>query len=30
MRILKIAADFMDSALNNERLNIGEMVGEMM
>ena len=30
MRILKIAADFMDSAMNNERLNMGEVVGEMM
>ena len=30
MGILKIAADFMDSAMNNERLNMGEVVGEMM
>ena len=30
MRILKIAADFMDSAMNSERLNMGEVVGEMM
>jgi len=30
MGILKIAADFMDSAVNNERLNMGEVVGEMM
>ena len=30
MRIMKIAADFMDSAMNNERLNMGEVVGEMM
>ena len=28
MRILKIAADFMDSAMNNKRLNMGEVVGE--
>ena len=27
MGILKIAADFMDSAMNNERLNMGEVVG---
>ena len=26
----KIAADFMDSAMNSERLNMGEVVGEMM
>ena len=30
MRILKIAANFMDSAMNNERLNMGEVVGETM
>ena len=30
MRILKIAANFMDSAMNNERFNMGEVVGEMM
>ena len=30
MGILKIAADFMDSAMNSERLNMGEVVGEMM
>ena len=30
MGILKIASDFMDSAMNNERLNMGEVVGEMM
>ena len=30
MRILKIAADFMDSAMNNKRLNMGEVVGKMM
>ena len=30
MGILKIAADYMDSAMNNERLNMGEVVGEMM
>ena len=30
MGILKIAADFMDSAMNNKRLNMGEVVGEMM
>ena len=30
MRILKIAANFMDSAMYNERLNMGEVVGEMM
>ena len=30
MGIMKIAADFMDSAMNNERLNMGEVVGEMM
>ena len=30
MRSLKFATDFMDSAMNNERLNIGEVVGEMM
>ena len=30
MRILKIAANFMVSAMNNERLNMGEVVGEMM
>ena len=27
---LKFATDFMDSAMNNERLNMGEVVGEMM
>ena len=30
MGILKIAADYMDSAMNNERLNMGEVVGDMM
>ena len=30
MRILKIAANFMDSAMYNERLNMGKVVGEMM
>ena len=30
MRSLKFATDFMDSAVNNERLNMGEVVGEMM
>ena len=30
MRILKIATDFMDFAMNIERLNMGEVVGEMM
>ena len=30
MGILKIAADFMDSAMNNKRLNMREVVGEMM
>ena len=30
MGILKIAADFMDSAMNIERLNMGEVVGETM
>ena len=30
MWILKIDADFMDSTMNNERLNMGEVVGEMM
>ena len=30
MGILKIASDFMDSTMNNERLNMGEVVGEMM
>ena len=30
MRILKIATDFMDSAMNIERLNMGVVVGEMM
>ena len=29
-RILKIAADFMDSAMNIERLNMGKVVGKMM
>ena len=29
MRSLKFATDFMDSAMNNERLNMGEVVGEM-
>ena len=28
MRILNIAADFMDSTMNNERLNMGEVGGE--
>ena len=26
MGILKIAADYMDSAMNNERLNMGKLV----
>ena len=26
----EIAADFMDSAMKSERLNMGEVVGEMM
>ena len=30
MRILKIATDFMDFAMNIERLKMGEVVGEMM
>ena len=30
MRSLKFATDFMDSAMKNERLNMGEVVGEMM
>ena len=30
MRSLKFATDFMDSAINNERLNMREVVGEMM
>ena len=30
MRSLKFATDFMDSAMNNERLNMGEVVGERM
>ena len=30
MRIMKIASDFMDSAMNNKRLNMGELVGEAM
>ena len=30
MRIVKIAANFMDSAMYNERLNMGKVVGEMM
>ena len=30
MGIQKIAADIMDTAMNNERLNMGEVVGEMM
>ena len=30
MRSLKFATDFVDSAMNNERLNMGEVVGEMM
>ena len=30
MRIMKIASDFMDSAMNIERLNMGEVVGEMI
>ena len=30
MGILKIAADFMDSAMNSERLNMGKVVGETM
>ena len=27
---MKIAEDFIDSTLNNKRLNMGEVVGEMM
>ena len=30
MRSIKIASDFMDSAMNIERLNIGGVVWEMM
>ena len=30
MRSPKFATDFMDSAMNIERLNMGEVVGEMM
>ena len=30
MRSIKIASDFMDFAMNIERLNIVGMVGEMM
>ena len=30
MGVSKIASDFMDSAMNIERLNMGEVVGEMM
>ena len=30
MRSLKFATDFMNFAMNNERLNMGEVVGEMM
>ena len=30
MRSIKIASDFMDFAMNIERLNIGGVVGEMM
>ena len=30
MRSMKFATDFMDSAMNNKRLNMGEVVGEMM
>ena len=30
MGILKIATDFMDTAMNSERLNMEEVVGEMM
>ena len=30
MGILKIAADFMDSVMKNKRLNMGEVVGEVM
>ena len=30
MGILKIAADYMDYAMDNKRLNMGEVVGEMM
>ena len=30
MRSIKIASDFMDFAMNLERLNMGEVVGEMM
>ena len=29
MGVLKIASALMDSAMNNERLNMGEVVGEM-
>ena len=30
IRIPKITADFMDSVMNIKRLNMGEVVGEMM
>ena len=30
MRSLKFATDFMNFAMNIERLNMGEVVGEMM
>ena len=30
MRSLKFGTDFMDSAMNNERPNVGEVVGEMI
>ena len=30
MRSLKFATNFMDFAMNNKRLNMGEVVGEMM
>ena len=30
MGVSKIASDFMDSAMNIERLNMGEVVGETM
>ena len=30
MGVWKIASDFMDSTMNIERLNMGEVVGEMM
>ena len=30
MGVSKIASDFMDSAMNIERLNMGEVVGEVV